>query len=136
MFCYNNIILLVLLVLLFLLILRYHGKLKNIFGGNLKYKLDLQNIKKLKQKNSYKNSIIRIPNFITNEECKKLINMAKPTLERSLVVGKDYAFESSVRTSSNTFLDKNNRLINKINNKLQNLLKIPKENYGSTNSLL
>ena len=90
MFCYNNIILLVLLVLLFLLILRYHGKLKNIFGGNLKYKLDLQNIKKLKQKNSYKNSIIRIPNFITNEECKKLINMAKPTLERSLVVGKDY----------------------------------------------
>ena len=25
---------------------------------------------------------------------KKLINMAKPTLERSLVVGKDYASES------------------------------------------
>ena len=128
MFNYNNIILLVLLVLLFLLILRYYNK-KNVFGGNFKYKLHLQNIIKQKDIDTYTKSIIRIPNFLTNEECKKLINMAKPNMSRSLVIGRSKRKESAVRTSTNTFLYKNNRLVNKINNKLENIVKISKENY-------
>ena len=76
-------------------------------------------------------NIIRIPNFITNKECKKLIKMAKPNMSRSNVVGKNKIELSLSRTSTNVFLDKDNKLVNKINDKLQNIVKIPKENYES-----
>ncbi len=32
-------------------------------------------------------NIIRIPNFITEKECKRLIKLEKPTMTRSYVVG-------------------------------------------------
>jgi len=48
-----------------------HVMRRQVLGGNvMSSKLHLKN----KKKNDYKRSIIRIPNFITNKECKRLIN--------------------------------------------------------------
>tara|TARA_Y100000817_G_scaffold225781_1_gene178689 strand:+ start:222 stop:962 length:741 start_codon:yes stop_codon:yes gene_type:complete len=78
---------------------------------------------------SNKINIIRIPNFITEKECKRLIKLAKPTMTRSYVVGLKKNIKSNHRTSTNTFLDRNVDLVDKIFNKLETITHIPKKNY-------
>ena len=112
MYNYNsNIILLLIFLLLFLIF----------------YIIDFYIINNIND--YYKKNIIRIPNFITNKECKQLIKIASPHMHKSLVIGPNTNIEDVGRTSTNTFLNKNNKLVNKIYNKLEKILKIPKANF-------
>ena len=67
-------------------------------------------------------------NLLTENECKQIIEMAKPKISKSAVLSKE-RFHSG-RTSSHVFLpSSNHQLLQKINNIVYSYLEIPIENY-------
>ena len=75
--------------------------------------------------------IFHLENFLSQEECEHLINLAKPNLVRSRVVG-DKAGENRVdeaRTSRGAFLATgDDEIMNRIEKRIAKLTKIPVEN--------
>ena len=67
------------------------------------------------------------PGIITPNECKTIIEMAKPNISRSQVLSKEKY--NSGRTSSHVFLPSNHPLIQKIDSIVYSFLEIPIENY-------
>ena len=70
-----------------------------------------------------------ILNFLTNEECDKIISMIESNHQRSSVVvgGTDRSDITDHRTSSTSNLDVNNETIQKIHKRISEELNIPIE---------
>ena len=77
------------------------------------------------------NQIYEFPNLLTNEESNKIIELSKDKIKRSTVIGESQKNDvSSVRTSSNTFLNNSiDPLMKQINDKIYSIIKINTENY-------
>ncbi|KAK2408763.1 putative prolyl 4-hydroxylase [Trifolium repens] len=77
-------------------------------------------------------------NFLTKEECEHLINISKPTMQKSSVIdnktGK--SVDSSVRTSSGTFLRRgHDQIVTNIEKRISDVTFIPVENGEAFNVL-
>ena len=75
--------------------------------------------------------IYEYPNFLSDIECDKIIELSKKGLKRSNVItDESKEIVSNVRTSSNTFLNnKMDPVLNDINNKIQSLTGIKSKKY-------
>ena len=75
--------------------------------------------------------IYEYPNFLSDIECDKIIELSKKGVKRSKVItDESKEIVSSVRTSSNTFLNnKMDPVLNDINNKIQSLTGIKSKKY-------
>ncbi|CAL5197445.1 unnamed protein product [Lathyrus oleraceus] len=77
-------------------------------------------------------------NFLTKEECEHIINIAKPHMKRSTVVDNETGkgFNSSIRTSSGTFLPRgHDKIVEKIEKRIADFTFIPVENGEDLNVL-
>ncbi|AET03705.1 putative procollagen-proline dioxygenase [Medicago truncatula] len=77
-------------------------------------------------------------NFLTKKECEHLINTAKPSMQKSSVVDNETgkSKDSSVRTSSGTFLDRGgDEIVRNIEKRIADFTFIPVENGESFNVL-
>ncbi|CAI8608971.1 unnamed protein product [Vicia faba] len=69
-------------------------------------------------------------NFLTKEECEHIIRIAKPGMSKSSVVDSETgkSFDSSVRTSSGTFLQRgHDKIVRKIEKRISDFTHIPVE---------
>ena len=75
--------------------------------------------------------IYEYPNFLSDIECDKIIELSKKGVKRSTVItDESKEIVSNVRTSSNTFLNnKMDPVLNDINNKIQSLTGIKSKKY-------
>ncbi|AES74074.2 prolyl 4-hydroxylase alpha-like protein [Medicago truncatula] len=70
-------------------------------------------------------------NFLSKEECEHLINLAKPFMQRSLVVDgvTGQGILNSVRTSSGTFLERGkDKIVQNVERRIADITSIPIEN--------
>jgi len=77
---------------------------------------------KIKNKNI---QLYKINNFLNNEECKKLIQIINTNLIKSQLTNKDEP-DKKFRTSSTHFFNMNYSLVEYVNNKICNIMKISK----------
>ncbi|AET03713.1 putative procollagen-proline dioxygenase [Medicago truncatula] len=77
-------------------------------------------------------------NFLTKEECEHLINIAKPSMHKSEVIDEKTgkSLNSSIRTSSGTFLDREgDEIVSNIEKRIADFTFIPVEHGESFNVL-
>jgi|TARA_B110000208_G_scaffold181659_1_gene232632 prolyl 4-hydroxylase len=77
------------------------------------------------------NEIYEFPNLLSDEECDKIIEMARPLVKKSTVIGlKSDNDISDDRTSTNTFIkSQRDPLLTQIDNRIQSIIGINPENY-------
>ncbi len=76
------------------------------------------------------NEIYEFPNFLSEEECNNIIKLSNGKLNRSRVINdSEKQGVSEVRTSTNTFLDNEEPLMKKIDDKIYDIIGINKNNY-------
>ncbi len=77
------------------------------------------------------NEIYEFPNLLSHEECDKIIEISKPFLKKSTVIGAITSNDiSSERTSSNAFISPNiDPVISKIDNIVHSIIGIDIDNY-------
>jgi len=84
--------------------------------------------------------VVTIQNFASEEECKRIVELASPYLERSRVVGADNNHVSTVRTSNGMFLQRpehlNDPTVKSLRQRISDLAKLPVTNIESTQVLL
>ena len=68
-------------------------------------------------------------NLLNKDECQYIIEMAKPKLYRSKVMGENSHEISKVRTSKNTFLLKTDPVVNELMNRISLITGYPAENF-------
>ena len=81
--------------------------------------------------------IYEFSNILTDKECDEIINISKTKLKRSHVIGENKHEISKGRTSTTTFLKETDNILTKstinilkkIDNKLENIIKIPSKKY-------
>jgi prolyl 4-hydroxylase len=83
------------------------------------------------QKKFNSDKIYEYPNFLSDNECNKIIELSKKNIKRSTVITDESKEEiSNVRTSSNTFLKNHiDPLLEKINNSINSITGINKGKY-------
>ena len=73
--------------------------------------------------------IYEVPNFLTEEECKQIIELAKPELKRSKVIGESGDDISKIRTSYQAWIDdRENPIVKKISELAKKYTGLPEEN--------
>ena len=77
------------------------------------------------------NKIYEYPNMITDEECKEIIRLAEPLVKPSPVIGEKglNTVMNDVRTSHNTFLKNEHKVVQDIYDKLSNIIGIDKDHF-------
>lgn len=77
------------------------------------------------------NKIYEYPNLLTNNECLEIINIAKPLIKKSEVIGKngENHFDKNFRTSFNTFISRDEEIIKKIYKKLSKIIGISSNHF-------
>ena len=83
------------------------------------------------QKKFNSDKIYEYPNFLSDNECNKIIELSKKNIKRSTVITDESKEEiSNVRTSSNTFLKNHiDPLLEKIDNSINSITGINKDKY-------
>ena len=77
------------------------------------------------------NKIYEYPNIVTNEQCQEIINLAKPLVKESTVIGENGANvpDKDYRTSHNTFITRNHKVVKDIYDKLSKIIGIDKDHF-------
>ena len=77
------------------------------------------------------NKIYEYPNMITGEECNEIIHLAEPLVKPSPVIGEKglNTVMNDVRTSHNTFLKNEHKVVQDIYDKLSNIIGIGKDHF-------
>jgi len=77
------------------------------------------------------NRIYEYPNLITDEQCQEIISLAKPLIRPSTVIGEGGANvpDKVFRTSHNTFISTDNKVVQDIYDKLSNIIDIDSDHF-------
>ncbi len=113
---YLVLIIIIIIIFCFSYYLRDYYLLRDIYSCQKKFNSD---------------KIYEYPNFLSDKECNKIIELSKEKIKRSTVITDESKEEiSNVRTSSNTFLKNHiDPLLEKIDNSINSITGINKEKY-------
>ena len=77
------------------------------------------------------NKIYEYPNMLTDEQCSEIISLAKPLIEPSTVIGEGGKNipDTVYRTSQNTFLSRDYKVVQNIYDKLSNIIGIDSDHF-------
>ena len=77
------------------------------------------------------NRIYEYPNLITDEQCQEIISLAKPLIRPSTIIGEGGANvpDKVFRTSHNTFISTDNKVVQDIYDKLSNIIDIDSDHF-------
>ena len=77
------------------------------------------------------NKIYEYPNTMTDEQCSEIIALAKPLISESFVMGEGGANvpDKEFRTSHNTFITRDHKVVQNIYSKLSNIIGIDSDHF-------
>jgi prolyl 4-hydroxylase len=77
------------------------------------------------------NKIYEYPNMLTDEQCQEIISLAKPLIRPSTVIGEggNNVPDKDYRTSHNTFITRDHKVVEDIYNKLSNIIDIDADHF-------